>query len=140
MRYSTRMRGRIGCTLFELGTYTWWQAQQRNGAASTPHTYNGVSLRYFLFDCEWHCCMRYGAPAAHSLVPAEQEFKLHNKITEKFLPFAWRGYTLWESARDLQRLVSRRARATHDLGKKSRGGLIKLLFTSSNKIILVKLG
>lgn len=40
--------------------------------------------------------MRYGAPAAHSLDPAEQEFKLHNKITEKFLPFAWRGYTLWD--------------------------------------------
>jgi hypothetical protein len=99
MRYSTRMRGRIGCTLFELGIPA---AEQRNGAAA-PHTYNGVSLKYFLFDCEWHCCMRYGAPAAHSLVPAEQEFKLHNKITEKFLPFAWRGYiilyTLWESER-----------------------------------------
>jgi hypothetical protein len=116
MRYSTRMRGRIGCTLFELGIHTC------GGGAADPNTYNGVSLKYFLFDCEWHCCMRYGAPAAaaHSLIPAEQEFKLHNKITEKFLPFAWRALGIpCGRARCLQRLVSRRrrARATHDLGK-----------------------
>lgn len=53
MRYSTRMRGRIGCTLFELGI----PAVVLLLLLIHTHTYNGVSLKYFLFDCEWHCCI-----------------------------------------------------------------------------------